>query len=471
MLLVRFLRHATQAVEERDQVTNLLRITNRRVEMLSTLNRILTKILNHLELREEIILRVVLAGITAGWGLEFNRAVYFTADASRRRLNGFMGVGHLNRAEAEADWEKFPYENIDELVDDLLASKGRPTSLHDTIKPLRINLRCRNPDLLSQAYMKRTPIRSELHAPQTNLPVAFIRAIEPPTAFALVPFCAGNEVLGILYVDDRFTGRSITDERFEILQTFVNQAALILWNVRVLETANRQLQVAREREFREQSARLATGLIHDINSAIASIPDLVAEIEDKALSGSDITAPLHDLRKSAEQTGKISRRLRDFVIKGRFEPTEATLDPIIRAVVHRTHDQKPKHVTIQYRANDLNPRLNVDRLWIELLLENLLLNAFNAIPDDRAGRVEIDLQMDRSRVSIRVKDNGRGIPDEYKPRIFDAGFTTRGDHGLMHGFGLYHCKQIAEEHGGEIKIESTLGFGTEFIVFLPTITL
>ena len=41
----------------------------------------------------------------------------------------------------------------------------------------------------------------------------------------------------------------------------------------------------------------------------------------------------------------------------------------------------------------------------------------------------------------------------------------------MHGFGLYHCKQIAEEHGGEIKIESTLGFGTEFIVFLPTITL
>ena len=218
-----------------------------------------------------------------------------------------------------------------------------------------------------------------------------------------MPFCAGNEVLGILYVDDKFTGRSITDERFEILQTFVNQAALILWNVRVLETANRQLQVAREREFREQSARLATGLIHDINSAIASIPDLVAEIEDKALSGSDITAPLHDLRKSAEQTGKISRRLRDFVIKGRFEPTEATLDPIIRAVVQRRHDQKPKPVTIQYRANDLNPRLNVDRLWIELLLENLLLNAFNAIPDDRAGLVEIDLQMDRSRVSIQSR--------------------------------------------------------------------
>ena len=169
MLLVRFLRHATQAAEERDQVTALLRITNRRVEKLSTLNRILTKILNQLELSEQIILRVVLAGITAGWGLEFNRAVYFTADASRRRLNGLMGVGHLNRAEAEADWEKFPYENIDELVDDLLAGKGRPTSLHDTIKPLRINLRCRNPDLLSQAYMKRAPIRSEPHAPQTNL--------------------------------------------------------------------------------------------------------------------------------------------------------------------------------------------------------------------------------------------------------------------------------------------------------------
>ena len=99
---------------------------------------------------------------------------------------------------------------------------------------------------------------------------------------------------------------------------------------------------------------------------------------------------------------------------------------------------------------------------------NLLLNALQAV--GASGRIRLVTQAVRQRewVSVRVEDDGCGIPADVIDRIFDPFFTTRPV-GEGTGLGLALCYQIVRNHGGEIRVESTVGAGTTFHVLLPAV--
>ncbi len=108
---------------------------------------------------------------------------------------------------------------------------------------------------------------------------------------------------------------------------------------------------------------------------------------------------------------------------------------------------------------------------IQQVLLNLLTNARQAMP--QGGRIMIRVVPDaeNNTVDLVVRDNGRGIPPEALPRIFDRFFSTKsgpdasGKGGT--GLGLSACREIIEEHHGRIRVESTVGRGTSFTIKLP----
>jgi signal transduction histidine kinase len=108
---------------------------------------------------------------------------------------------------------------------------------------------------------------------------------------------------------------------------------------------------------------------------------------------------------------------------------------------------------------------------IQQVLLNLLTNARQAMP--RGGRVLIRVALDAAAgtVDLSVRDTGTGIPANLLPRIFDRYFTTKhgpdssGKGGT--GIGLAACREIIEAHQGKIRVESTVGVGTAFIIKLP----
>jgi len=108
---------------------------------------------------------------------------------------------------------------------------------------------------------------------------------------------------------------------------------------------------------------------------------------------------------------------------------------------------------------------------IQRVLINLLINARQAMPE--GGSVLVSLENDHAspEVILTVRDTGVGIPREQLPRIFDAFYTTKegpdesGKGGT--GLGLAACKEVIDAHGGRIRVESTVGKGTAFIVRLP----
>jgi signal transduction histidine kinase len=108
---------------------------------------------------------------------------------------------------------------------------------------------------------------------------------------------------------------------------------------------------------------------------------------------------------------------------------------------------------------------------IQQLLLNLLINARQAMP--RGGRILLRLNYDpeTQMVELVVRDYGCGIPPEILPRIFEPFFTTKdGSDGSGKGgtgLGLALCREIVENHGGRIRVESTVGVGTAFMIRFP----
>lgn len=117
------------------------------------------------------------------------------------------------------------------------------------------------------------------------------------------------------------------------------------------------------------------------------------------------------------------------------------------------------------------PPVSANANQIQQVLLNLLINARQAMSD--GGRLLIKLEHDEQnhRLALVVRDNGAGIPADRLPRIFDPFYSTKagpdetGKGGT--GLGLAACRNIVEAHRGRIRVQSTVGKGTEFTIMLP----
>jgi two-component system, NtrC family, nitrogen regulation sensor histidine kinase NtrY len=101
------------------------------------------------------------------------------------------------------------------------------------------------------------------------------------------------------------------------------------------------------------------------------------------------------------------------------------------------------------------------------IFSNLLKNAVQSIDMDAEGLIKVSMKRDNSSFIVSVEDNGSGISDEEKSRIFTPNFTTKT--GGM-GLGLAMVKSMVENAGGEVWFTSTQGHGSVFYVRLPAMT-
>jgi signal transduction histidine kinase len=110
---------------------------------------------------------------------------------------------------------------------------------------------------------------------------------------------------------------------------------------------------------------------------------------------------------------------------------------------------------------------------IQQVLLNLLTNAPQAMPKGGRIVVRVAADPDAGTVDLTVRDSGCGIPSDQLPRIFDRYYTTKqgpdatGKGGT--GVGLFTCREIIEAHQGKIRVESSVGIGTAFIIKLPAV--
>jgi nitrogen fixation/metabolism regulation signal transduction histidine kinase len=126
------------------------------------------------------------------------------------------------------------------------------------------------------------------------------------------------------------------------------------------------------------------------------------------------------------------------------------------------------NLDLSWKPEDAKVLITADRTHINRLFTNLIQNAFQSIPEGISAHIIVEEKLYKKNVLITVSDNGAGIPEDIRSKIFTPNFTTKNS-GT--GLGLAMCKGIVEECKGNICFETKLGKGTTFFVELPLTVL
>jgi signal transduction histidine kinase len=242
--VIKFLNQASSRIALLDAETTAQRLTEQRARRLRTINAILSRILADTSLDEMQIYRLMLAGVTAHLGLEFNRALLFLMDESKPELIVRLAVGDVSEKDARRKWKSIHEDLGDdpELLIKATLQPQPPSPLESALAGVTIELDNER-DLVASVFRDREARRSREHLHSAALSLLVIYAVEPPEEYALIPISGlGARPFGVMYVDDKFVNRSIDDERFELLRAFVSQIALIL------ETRNEAQRQAQRRK-------------------------------------------------------------------------------------------------------------------------------------------------------------------------------------------------------------------------------
>ncbi|MEQ6342009.1 MAG: ATP-binding protein [Gammaproteobacteria bacterium] len=186
------------------------------------------------------------------------------------------------------------------------------------------------------------------------------------------------------------------------------------------------------------------------------------------INKTDLSEALKQIGAQAERAAKIIRRIRNFSRGVEPERTLADISQIIHDVAVIADFETRRHnISMNFATSSEALPVVVDRIQINQVLWNLIINAIEAITSSNSTRREIEFsssRIDENYAEIAVRDTGPGLANEDLQCIFDA-FFTRKPEGM--GMGLAISRSIVESHGGHIWVARNSDCGLTFHVKLP----
>ncbi|RUR86525.1 serine/threonine protein kinase [Nostoc sp. PCC 7120 = FACHB-418] len=351
---------------------------------------------------------------------------------------------------------------------------------------------------------------------------------QQPQSILCSPILHQGKLLGILYLENNLTKGAFTSDRIEILNLICAQAAISLENARLYESAqeyaqkleqaftdlqNAQLHIVQSEKM-SALGNLVAGVAHEMNNPLGFIS---ATLQQTKPNFADITEHLKLYQENLENPNReIQDHAKEMDLDFLLEDLPKTIDAMIMACNRlenistslRTFSRADKDYKVKFnlhegidstililkhrlKANQQHPAIEVITNYGDLPLVNcfpgqlnqvfmnILANAIDALEEANIGKSFAEITahpnritittsiIDHQSVKISIADNGKGMSEEVKNKIFDHLFTTKSV-GKGTGLGLAIARQIvAEKHGGKITVNSVLGEGTEFTIYLP----
>jgi PAS domain S-box-containing protein len=233
----------------------------------------------------------------------------------------------------------------------------------------------------------------------------------------------------------------------------------------------------RQAQKMESLGTLAGGIAHDFNNLLAIINGYAEFCQTGAHEPEMFQKSLREIHRAAQRASGLVRQILTFSRKTevRFAPVD--LNQLSRDLVALLAETFPRTITFNFALQERLPPLLADQNQLQQIVLNFCVNARDAMPsggiitlatDTRPGTTLTPLGADPARTyaCLRVSDTGTGMSPEVRARIFEPFYTTKqGNHGT--GLGLAVVYGIVVAHHGFIDVESTLGSGSTFTVYLP----
>jgi PAS domain S-box-containing protein len=218
---------------------------------------------------------------------------------------------------------------------------------------------------------------------------------------------------------------------------------------------------------------LAAGIAHEINTPLQVITGLSESLgkdlqASGKLEGERHARSLSIINRNAWRVAEIVRSLQHYAYPTQGQTEETDLNSVVKDTLILMEHQLKTWSNIEihtHLAQDLPPFFCNRNKIIQVLI-NLLSNARDAMPNGGAVTIETSIRPHDNRLVLKIIDNGKGMSEEMRARVFDPFYTTKPV-GQGTGLGLPIVQGIVRSHGGEIKVESAKGKGTTFIITLP----
>jgi signal transduction histidine kinase/CheY-like chemotaxis protein len=256
---------------------------------------------------------------------------------------------------------------------------------------------------------------------------------------------------------------------------------------RRLEGKSNELELSREQLFEAQKLKtvgtMASGLAHELNNILTPIRGHAELIAEGVPNPEQTRRYGQRILDSAAAAAHITTTLLTYTRQGTFQPVRSNLRQLLQGkILPFLSKSLPGNVRLKVELAR-NVSVDVDRVQLEQAIHNLLLNASDAMPDGgeitiglstsslpasklEGDEPEEDPEAEQVSAVIEIGDTGTGIDKEHLDQIFDPFFTTKPP-GSGSGLGLAMVMGTVTRHQGRITVESKIGYGTTFKIWLP----
>lgn len=277
-----------------------------------------------------------------------------------------------------------------------------------------------------------------------------------------VPIKLNNKMLGVLELVNKNEG-DFTEEDVELLEKIAAQIAIVFERARHMENTLKAQRLTTIGETVADLAHCIKNIITGLSGGVMLIDNHIEEIEHKK-----IRTGWQVLKPNIDRISKLTSEMVEFSKERKLDFEKTDIHKLIRDVFY----------LVQFRFRDQNivfedemdPQLTeaeIDSDAVFRSLLNLVSNALDAVENDKGIITIRTHQLDSNRIEIIIQDNGCGIADEYKDKLFVKFFSTKGTKGT--GLGLALVKKIIDAHNGIVSCSSRIRKGTSFIIRLPIV--
>ena len=330
----------------------------------------------------------------------------------------------------------------------------------------------KNKDIIASSCLKEYKNSSEF------LPRGVTRVI--------IPVYNKNKLLGIIVT---FTKHKFyLDDNKEILQSISVQLASSIIQAGLIQQLNKKnkklektLEELKETQLQlinsEKMAsvgQLVSGVAHEINTPLASInsnSSMISKlIKNKEILNKEQLGLLQELNsidiEAVQRISNIVKSLKRFVRLDEAEFQEADINNEIDLTLKLMAHELKNNILVEKNYGDI-PSVICSVNMLNQVFMNLLVNACHSFYESATSKIiTITTDLLGDNLIVKIKDNGRGIPQSVQSKIFNVGFTTK-QIGIGTGLGLSISRKIVELHKGTISFSSKENEGTEFIVSIP----
>ncbi len=290
----------------------------------------------------------------------------------------------------------------------------------------------------------------------------------------IFPIFSKDTLVCLLLMGPKRSGELYFNDDLKLLGIIAQEAGIAIDNARLYHRLQQQMEELKTMQTQQllQSAKLAsigelaTNIAHEINNPLTSILGFTALLLNDTPESDPRRKDLKIIESEAMRSRDIVRNLLDFARtkEPKREPVE--INEVVRDTLAliRYHAEK-SNILIKEEYQEV-PKVPVDANQMKQVFINMIKNALEAMPKGGELGIKTRWLPKEQQVEILLEDSGCGIRPEHLSKIFDPFFTTKSE-TIGTGVGLAVCAGIIKRHGGEVRVESTIGQGSRFYVRLP----